>query len=123
MIDDPDLCIVHSRAGERISPELLALLDPVDPATFHEYVLPANTLVELHRHDYDEYWWFTSGCPTVTLWTEASGRREYQLGPGDMVACLRGVGHTLKADHALVYYQFCSVRRSGAREGHLPVEG
>ena len=122
MTVDPDLCVVRTRAGERIGSELAGLLDPVDPSTFHEYVLAANCPVELHRHDYDEYWWFTSGTPVVTLWTEAAGAREYRLGPGDMVACLRGVAHTLRADHRLVYYQFSSVRRAGARPGHLLVE-
>jgi len=119
-LDNPDLCVIHTRAGERISPQLAALLDPVDPPTFEEYVLAANTPVALHGHDFDEYWWFTGGSPIVTLFTEASGAREYQLQPGDMVACLRGVAHTLRADHALVYYQFCSVRRPGARAGHIP---
>jgi hypothetical protein len=32
------------------------------------------------------------------------------------------VAHTLQADHPLVYYQFRSVERPGARRGHLPVE-
>ena len=118
-LENLDLCIVHTRAGEHVDPRLAQLLDPVDPATFHEYVLPANTDVELHGHDYDEYWWFTSGSPVVTLWTEAAGAQEFQLEPGDMVACLRGVAHTLRADHALVYYQFSSVRANGAREGHI----
>lgn len=117
--DNPDLCVIHIRQGEMISPQLAALLDPVEAATFHEYRLPANTPVELHRHDYDEYWWFTSGTPVVTLWTEATGTREYQLEPGDMVACLRGVAHTLRADHELVYFQFASCPRHGARGGHL----
>jgi mannose-6-phosphate isomerase-like protein (cupin superfamily) len=122
MIDNPDLCIVRTRAGQRIGPTLAAALDPIDPATLHEYVLPAGTPVELHRHDFDEYWWFTEGEPVVTLWTEATGAREYRLAAGDLVACGRGVAHTLRADHPLVYYQFSSVRRPGAREGHLPVE-
>ncbi|MBI3922331.1 MAG: hypothetical protein HY318_13000 [Armatimonadetes bacterium] len=119
-IIDPEVCIVHTRAGERIPPELAEVLDPVDPSTMHEYVLTANTYVALHCHDIDEYWWFTSGEPVVTLWTQASGAKEHQLHPGDMVACVRGVGHTLRADHDLVYFQFCSVPRPGAREGHLP---
>ncbi len=121
MIDDPDLCIVHTHAGEHIGDTLAALLDPIDPATLHEYILPAGTPVELHRHDFDEYWWFTSGEPVVTLWTEATGTREYHLRAGDMVACVRGVAHTLHADHPLIYHQFSSVRRPGAREGHLPI--
>ena len=118
-LEDTAVCVVHTRAGERIGPRLAALLDPVDAATFHEYRLPANSFVEMHRHDYDEYWWFTSGNPIITLWTEAAGAREYQLGPGDMVACLRGVAHTLRADCEVVYFQFSSTPRAGAREGHL----
>ena len=114
-----ELCIVHTRQGERLSPEVAAMLDPVDPATFHEYVLPANSDVELHGHDFDEYWWFTAGNPIVTLWNESAGTRKFELGPGDMVANLRGSAHTLFADHEVVYFQFSSVRREGAREGHL----
>jgi mannose-6-phosphate isomerase-like protein (cupin superfamily) len=121
MIDNTDLCIVRTRAGQRISGTLAAALDPIDPATLHEYVLPAGTPVELHYHDFDEYWWFTSGEPVITLWTEAAGTREYRLQPGDLVACVRGIAHTLRADHPLIYYQFSSVKRAGAREGHLPV--
>jgi len=129
-IDNLDLCIVHSHQGERISEPLAAVLDPIDAATLHEYVLAANTPVELHCHDYDEYWWFTSGTPIVTLWTEDNGAQEYQergfacspLQAGDLVACVRGVAHTLRANHTLVYYQFTSVKRPGARMGHLPVE-
>jgi quercetin dioxygenase-like cupin family protein len=121
VIDNTDLCIVHTRAGGRISDTLAVLLDPVDPATLHEYVLPPHTPVELHWHDFDEYWWFTKGDPVVTLWTESCGARQHQLHSGDLVACLRGVAHTLYADHTVVYHQFSSVRRPGAREGHLPV--
>ena len=99
VIDNPDLCIVHTRQGERISEALAAVLDPIDAATLHEYVLAAGTPVELHCHDYDEYWWFTSGTPIVTLWTENTGAREYHLQAGDLVACVRGVAHTLRANH------------------------
>ncbi len=122
LVENLDLCIMHTQAGERISPTLAALLDPINPATLHEYVLRTGRDVELHCHDYDEYWWFTGGSPIVTLWTKATGAREYKLQPGDLVACVRGVAHTLRADHDLVYHQFSSVRRPGAREGHLPIE-
>ncbi|MBI4531780.1 MAG: hypothetical protein HY709_09670 [Candidatus Latescibacteria bacterium] len=121
MIDNPDLCIIRASRGERISQELGRFLDPVDPTTIHEYVLPANTPVELHYHDFDEYWLFRSGEPLITLRAPNGTIRQYQLSPGDMVACLHGVAHTLAADHDLVYFQFSSVRREGARGGHLPV--
>ena len=46
-------------------------------------------------------------------------RRTLRKDIGDMVACLRGVEHTLRADHELVYYQYTSVLEGGERPGHL----
>ena len=122
-VQDPSLCIIRLRQGQRISPQLAELLNPVDPATFHEYRLPANTEVELHYHDVDEYWLFTSGHPTVTLRCPSGVMTEAPLEPGDMVACLRGVEHTLRADHELVYFQFSSVLQGGEAPGHLVRQG
>jgi mannose-6-phosphate isomerase-like protein (cupin superfamily) len=119
LVIDPDLCIIHTHKRGRIGPELAQQLDPVDAATFHQYVLGPRSPVELHYHQVDEYWWFTEGNPVVTLWTPQSGLRDYQLEPGDLVACRRGVAHTLWADHMLVYQQFSSVPRPGAHGGHL----
>jgi len=118
-IDDPLICVVRIRRGERISGELAELLHPVAPTTFHEFRMPANTDLELHYHDFDEYWWFTSGSPRVTLRSPSGVRKEIELEAGDLVACVRGVEHTLWADHELVYFQFSSVREGGERAGHL----
>lgn len=118
-LSDPALCVVRIAKGERISGKLKELLNPIAPATMHEYRLPANTDVELHYHDIDEYWLFTSGHPTVTLRAPNGVEKTLALEPGDMVACVRGVEHTLRADHELVYFQFSSVRTGGEREGHL----
>ncbi len=118
-IEDPAVCVVRLSQGERVNPVLAALLRPVDPVTFHEYRLPAGTPVELHFHDFDEYWLFTAGTPLVTLRAPSGVTRQCPLEPGDMVACVRGIEHTLWADHELVYYQYSSVRVGGEREGHL----
>ncbi len=118
-IADPSICIVRAGRGERVSAELAALLKPVDAATFHIFRLPADTEVELHYHDFDEYWWFVEGRPWVTLRAPGGERREFDLGPGDLVACVRGFEHTLWADHELVYHQYCSVRSGDERAGHL----
>jgi hypothetical protein len=66
-------------------------------------------------------WWFTSGNPIVTLWTPATGAREFQCEPTDLVVLVRGMAHTLHPDHPLVHHQFSSVPRPGVREGHIPV--
>jgi len=118
-IQNPSICVVRIGKGERISGTLAEALNPVDPRSFHEFRLPANTRVELHYHDFDEYWWFTSGRPTVTLRSPSGRTVTLGLEPGDMVACLRGVEHTLRADHELVYFQFSSVLEGGERQGHL----
>ena len=118
-IADPSLCIVRVSEGERVAGRLKELLNPIDPGTLHEYRLPANAAVELHHHDFDEYWLFTAGQPTVTLRAPNGVTKTVALGPGDMVACVRGVEHTLRADHELVYFQFSSVRTGAEREGHL----
>ena len=118
-IVDPGLCIVRLARAERVSAELRALLNPIDPGSVHEYRLPANSEVELHFHDFDEYWLFTAGSPRVTLRGPSGVVRQFHLEPGDMVACVRGIEHTLWADHELVYFQFASVLAGGERPGHL----
>jgi mannose-6-phosphate isomerase-like protein (cupin superfamily) len=117
--EDPSLCVVRLGRGERVPDALAALLEPVDPGTFHVYRLPARTPVALHYHDIDEYWTFLSGHARVTLRSPRGRTVEMVLEPGDMVACVRGVEHTLWADHELVYYQYSSVPRGGERPGHL----
>lgn len=118
-IDDPSLCVVRMSKGQRIVGKLAELLNPVDPKTFHQYCLPANTDVELHYHDVDEYWWFVSGHPRVTLRSASGVTQQFELEPGDMVACVRGTEHTLWADHELVYYQYTSIPDGDERSGHL----
>jgi mannose-6-phosphate isomerase-like protein (cupin superfamily) len=118
-VEDPSICVVRLGRGERVSSHLAGLLNPVDPATFHVYRLPAHTSVELHYHDLDEYWTFLAGHPRVTLRSPQGRTIEMILEPGDMVACVRGVEHTLWADHELVYYQYSSVLRGNERPGHL----
>jgi mannose-6-phosphate isomerase-like protein (cupin superfamily) len=121
-IVDPRICVVRTRQGERIRGQLAELLNPVDPKTFHEFTLPASVDVELHHHDFDEYWWFTSGTPTITLRAPSGRIERVTLAPGDMIACVRGVAHTLWADHELVYFQYSSVLEGHERGGHLTDE-
>ena len=109
---DPSICIVRTGKGQRIEGQLAELLAPVDPKTFHQYRLPGNA-------DVDEYWWFVSGHPRVTLRNPAGVKQVFDLEPGDMVACVRGMEHTLWADHELVYYQYSSLPQGGERVGHL----
>ena len=118
-LDNPSRCVVRLGAGERIEGLLAELLNPVNPTSLHEYRLPANSDVELHYHDFDEYWLFLEGRPKVTLRLPTGMTETLTLENGDMVACLRGVEHTLWADHELVYLQFSSVLEGNERREHL----
>ncbi|MDP6124303.1 MAG: hypothetical protein QGH20_00935 [Candidatus Latescibacteria bacterium] len=116
---DPGTCVVRLGTDERVSEQLSQALRPVDISTFHVLRLPANSDVELHFHDFDEYWLFIEGTPTITLRTPSGVTEKFDLGPGDMIACVRGIEHTLAADHELIYYQYSSTRHEGDRSGHL----
>ena len=115
-IDD---CIIRASEGLRMNKDLAEALGEVDISTIHVYRLPANSEVELHYHDFDEYWMFISGRPRVTLRSPEGETKEYHLQPGDIVACAKGNEHTLWADHELVYFQMSSKPAPGARPGHL----
>ena len=119
MIEDPDRCVVRIRDGERIRGVLAEALDPVDPQSLHEYVLPANADVELHYHDFDEYWLFTEGTTTVTLRMPDGTRKEYEIGPYDLIATPEGVEHGHIPNETVRGLQFVSKIRPGARRGHI----
>jgi mannose-6-phosphate isomerase-like protein (cupin superfamily) len=119
---DPTICIVHLGREQTIGEELAQLLNPVDPTSFHIYRLPANTDIPIHYQDMDEYWFFISGHPKVTLRSANGVLRQFTLEPGDLVATVRGVEHTLWADHELVYYQYTSILNGTERPGHLTRE-
>ncbi len=119
MIRSTDLCVINLGGGERVSGELAQLLDLADMGSMHEYRLPANSDVELHFHDFDEYWLFHDGHPSVTLSLPDGSTHTYDLGPGYLVATLRVVAHTLQADHMVSYYQWNGTIRDTARQGHL----
>jgi len=119
MVSNTDLCVVKLRSDERISKTLADLLDPIDMMSMHEYTLPPRSDVELHYHDFDEYWLFNEGQATVTLNLPVGTTKAYHLKPGDLVATVRGVAHTLCADHTLRYTQWNGMIRPDARTGHL----
>jgi len=118
-VEDPSICIVRISQDEKVTGQLAELLNPVDPKTMHEYRLEANSDIELHYHDFDEYWLFRNGRPEITLRSPNGVTKHVKLEPGDMIACVRGVEHTLKADHELVYFQFLSICDGDERGGHL----
>ena len=110
-IEDPNACcVVHIGRGERITGLLGELLNPSQFGELSRIpsarelrcrtsIITITTNIGCSRR----------GLPKVTLRLPTGVTKIVQLEPGDMVACVRGVEHTLWADHELVYFQFCSV--------------
>ena len=119
MAIDLDKCVVRLNRHERISNELSAVLDPPDIAGIQWFRILPDRPTEMHYHDFDEYWLFTSGETVVTLRAEDGTVRKFEVSGGTLIVTPRGVehGHTPRTE--MEGYQWCSVLRPGARKGHL----
>ena len=114
-----DLCVIRLGKGERISPEIAEILDEVDIASINSFVIPPERPTELHYHDFDEYWLFTSGTTTVTLRLPDGTKKEYEIGLSDMIVTPKGVEHGHTPNETVTGLNFVSKIRPDARTGHL----
>jgi len=114
-----DVCVIRLGKGERISEELAEVLDEVNISSIHAFEVPAERPTELHYHDYDEHWLFTEGATTLTLRLPDGTKKEYEIGPYDLVATPKGVEHGHIPKGTVKGLQFVSEIRQGARMGHL----
>ena len=114
-----DKCVVKLSHRERISPELAGVLDTADIAGIQWFRIPPDRPTEMHYHDFDEYWLFTSGETVVALRTEDGTVRKFEVSGGTLIVTPRGVEHGHTPRTALEGYQWCSIQRPGARKGHL----
>jgi len=114
--------VVNHGGGESLAPEVLRLLDPVDFGTFACCLFEKGTSTELHYHDYDEPWAWTKGRTLVTIRLPDGRSDEFEIGHGWVVYCVRGIEHGHRPLEDWGCYQWMSVRRPGARSGHLDRE-
>ncbi len=96
----PDLCkglaprmfAVNHREGETLSRGILQMLDPIE----NRFVYPCyekKVATPLHFHDNDEYWGWVKGKTIVTIRLPDGCSDEFEIGPGWIVYCIRGVEH------------------------------
>lgn len=114
-----DVCVIRLGKGERISAELTEVLDEVDTASIHVFAVPPDRPTELHYHDFDEYWLFTEGTTTVTLRLPDGTKKEYEIGPYDLIATPKGIEHGHIPNETVKGFEFASKIRPGAQSGHL----
>lgn len=115
----PRMFLVNHAGGESLSPEVRRLLDPVDAGSFHCWLLPKDRATELHYHDYDEYWAWVKGSSVVTIRLPDGRAGDYEVGPGWIVYCVRGLEHGHRPLEDRGCFEWRSVPRAGARGGHL----
>ncbi|MDP6380780.1 MAG: hypothetical protein QF662_05495 [Phycisphaerae bacterium] len=116
---EPRMFAVNHAGGEKLSPEVRPLLDTVDTDSFHCWMISKDTSTELHYHDHDEYWAWARGRSMLTLRLPDGRREEFEIGPGWIVYCLRGVEHGHKPLEDWGCFEWVSILRPGAKSGHL----
>jgi len=115
----PRLFAVNHAAGESLDPRVALLLDPVAPSTLHYWSLARAQATELHFHEHDEHWLWSAGRSLLELRLPDGRSERFEIGPGWVVYCVRGVehGHVPLEDWAC--FECTGTLREGAREGHL----
>jgi mannose-6-phosphate isomerase-like protein (cupin superfamily) len=115
----PRMFLVHHAAGETLAPQVGKMLDPIDTDSICCFFLPKDRSTELHYHDFDEYWAWVHGRTVVTIRLPDGRSGQFEIGPGWVVYCVRGVEHAHQPLGDWGCFQWTSIRRAGAREGHL----
>lgn len=116
---DPRMFVVNHAAGEKLAPQIAALLDPPQMDSIHCWMLGGDKATALHFHDYDEYWAWVKGRTLLTIRLPDGRADQVEIGPGWIVYCLRGVEHGHQPLEDWGCYEWRGSVREGARSGHL----
>ncbi len=117
---EPMMFVVNHGAGEKLSDEVRAMLDPVEAFSFCE--LPKEKATELHFHDRDEHWQWASGSTVLTIRLPDGRSDQFEISSGWIVYCVRGVEHGHEPLEDWSCFECIGVSRPGARPGHLTRE-
>ena len=116
---EPRMFVVDHAAGEKVLPEIAALLDPVNPASYHFWEMKKEQATELHYHEHDEYWAWARGKTMLTIRLPDGRKDTFEIGPGCTVYCVRGVEHGHQPLEEWACFEWTSAPREGAQSGHL----
>jgi mannose-6-phosphate isomerase-like protein (cupin superfamily) len=109
---------VDRGAGRTLPEEVARLLDPVDPGSLHYWSLDRARSTELHFHEHDEHWLWSRGRTMLTIRLPDGRSESFEIGPGWIVYCVRGVEHGHEPLEDWACFESTSVLREGARTGH-----
>ncbi len=116
---EPRSFLVNHAGGESLPEAVRRLLDPVDTGSVHCWMLAKDQATKLHYHDFDECWAWVKGRTLLEIRLPDGRAGEFEIGPGWVLYCVRGVEHGHRPLEDWGCFEWTSVRREGAREGHL----
>lgn len=119
---EPEMFIVDHGAGEQPDERIQRLKSPLDGDGLHCWFLAKEKATALHYHDYDEYWAWMKGRSVVTIRLPDGRSGKFEVGPGQVVHCVRGVEHGHEPLEDWGCYEWRSVIEPDARKGHLKRE-
>lgn len=115
----PRLFAVNHGAGEKLSDAVRQWLDPIAMDSFHAWMLKKEQATSLHFHDRDEYWAWVRGRTLLTLRLPDGQRDQFEIGPGWIIYCVRGVEHGHAPLEDWGCFEWVGIARPKARPGHL----
>ena len=116
---EPRSFLVNHAGGEALPEVVQRMLDPVDTGSVHCWMLSKDQATKLHYHDFDECWAWVKGRTLLTVRLRDGRADEFEIGPGWVLYCVRGVEHGHQPLEDWGCFEWTSTRRPGAREGHL----
>ena len=119
---EPRMFAVNHAGGEKLAPEVRRLLDPPHMETMHCWNLKKEKATELHFHDRDECWAWIKGRTLLTIRLPDGRSDTFEIGPGWICYCVRGVEHGHAPLEDWGCYEWVGPAREGARKGHLTRE-
>jgi len=115
----PRMFAVDHGAEAVIPSPVARLLDPVDAGSMHYWALEKGKFPELHFHEHDEHWIWSRGRTRVTIRLPDGRSDSFEIGPGWIVYCVRGVEHSHEPLEDWACFECLGALREGARTGHL----
>lgn len=115
----PRMFVVNHAAGEKVDKRVQVWKDPIDVASFHCWMLEKEKATKLHYHDYDEYWAWVKGRTLVTIRLPDGRKDTFEIGPGWIVHCVRGIEHGHEPLEDWGCFEWTSMPHESAQKGHL----
>lgn len=116
---EPGMFVVNHAEGEKVSEVIQKWKDPIDTASFRCWMLPKEKATKLHYHNYDEYWAWIKGRTVVTIRLPDGRQGEFEISPGWIVHCVRGVEHGHQPLEDWGCFEWRSIQSIDARKEHL----